>query len=141
MSTRPEEPHLIVRVAGTSLALPISCVARLEEREAAASLDLAELCELAPASAQRAGRVALRTAAGIVVATLDAVEELVSQPRIEALPALTALTQPEVVRGLLILPGEPSSRLAIVLDGARLGDLIAERLYQRDAGLASAEGA
>jgi hypothetical protein len=139
MKSRPEEPHLIVRVAGTALALPISCVARLEERDAPAALDLAELCGLASSRGSHSERLALRTAAGIVVATLDAIEELVQQPRMIELPALTALTQPEVVRGLLEVEREGARRLAVVLDGARLGDLVAEHLYKRDGAVATEE--
>jgi hypothetical protein len=131
MKSRPEEPHLIVRVAGTDLALPISCVARLEERGAQAAMDLGALCELDPAVGERGERLALRTAAGVVVARLDAIEELIQQPHMLELPALTALTQPEVVRGLLAFERAGERRLAAVLDGARLADLVAERLYQQ----------
>ncbi len=136
MSTlRIEEPHLIVRVAGSRLALPIAVVARLEDLNQQALIDLGVFCELCEVPGSRATSIALHTDAGVVAAAIDAVEDVVNQVELQPLPAATRLRHAELVRGLVRVSGEATAtdpHLAVVLDGSTLGDLIAEQVHAEE---------
>jgi len=121
-------PFAIIRVAGARIALPITVVARMEPEESERQLDLGQLTGLCDATADRPAAVALKTAAGIVNAAVDGLEDLVMEGELQPLPALTMLTAPGSVRGLLYHSNRGGSGVALLMDGDVLSDHIAERL-------------
>lgn len=132
-SPRPEEPHLIIRVARARLALPIGSIARLDEHDLRAAVDLGQLCELCERPASRTASIALHTAAGVVIAAVDAVEDVVQDWQLVPLPTATQLSRANLVRGLVELVPPPAGQYAAVLDGGALGDLVALQLHEEQA--------
>jgi hypothetical protein len=130
MSTgvHPAGPFIVVRVDGARLALPVTVVERMESQERERPVDLGELCGLCDEPRSRPAAVALKTAAGIVNAGIDGLEELVAECEVLPIPPLTRLTDAAAVRGLLQHPDRGDAGLAVLLDGDALGDRIAEQI-------------
>ena len=120
-------PFAIVRVAGARIALPITVVARMEPEESERQLDLGQLTGLCDVAVDRQAAIALKTAAGIVNAAVDGLEDLVMAGELQPLPALTLLTVPGSARGLLY-HSDRGGGVAVLMDGDVLSDQIAERL-------------
>ncbi|MBN2358533.1 MAG: hypothetical protein JXR83_03710 [Deltaproteobacteria bacterium] len=124
-------PFLLVRVAGASLALPISVVERIADTGQRAQLDLGEFVGLVDATQDRAAAIALKTAAGVVVSAVDGIGEVVQAALLQPVPPVTRLTVESVVRGLIRLESGAEPGWSVLLDGASLGDLVAERVLER----------
>jgi len=126
-------PFVVVRVEGAKLALPIEVVERMEPQESEHQLDLGEMVELRDDAATRPAAIALKTAAGIVNASVDGLEGLVTEAVVWPLPPLTELTCPTAVRGLLRYQGRAEGEsTAVLLDGDALGNRIAEQILTEE---------
>lgn len=126
-------PFLLVHVAGASLALPIAVVERVADTQQRVQLDLGEFVGLVDVAQERSAAIALRTAAGIVVAAVDAIGDVVQTAQLLPVPPVTRLTVDGAVRGLIRPELDPTRGWSVLLDGANLGDLVAARLVERSA--------
>jgi hypothetical protein len=126
-------PFLLVRVADASLALPIAVVERIADAAQRAQLDLGEFAGLVDTAQERPAAIALKTAAGIVVASVDAIGDVVQAAQLLPVPPVTQLTCAGAVRGLIRPEVDPGRGWSVLLDGNNLGDLVAARLAERPA--------
>ena len=124
-------PFLIVRVAGVSLAFPIAVVERVADTAQRAQLDLGEFFDLVDQARDRPAAIALKTAAGIVVAAVDGIGEVIQSAMLQPVPPVTRLTADGVVRGLIKPESDAVAGWSVLLDGASLGDLVAARILER----------